>query len=106
MNKFECCHADTCLSDYWSGHHLPHISVPAYPMTLDELKRLLHGEVFEGAIAGAIETHEMPESFFDALNVAIDEITATKDILFDDIEIDADDDFNTVYAYFVFVERD
>jgi uncharacterized protein with PIN domain len=37
--KFELCYADTCLSDYWSGHHLAHIQVLAYKMTLDDLKK-------------------------------------------------------------------
>lgn len=23
--KLECSHVDTCLPDYWSGHHLPHV---------------------------------------------------------------------------------
>ena len=35
-------HADTCLPDYWSGHHLPHISVPVCrSMTAGELRDAL-----------------------------------------------------------------
>lgn len=30
MKKLECCHADTCLPDYWSGHHLPHVQIAVW----------------------------------------------------------------------------
>jgi hypothetical protein len=28
--KFDIIHADTCLPDYWSGHHLPHVQIPVF----------------------------------------------------------------------------
>lgn len=50
----ECVHADTCLSDYWSGHHLPHIQIPVYRgMTLKQIKADLIDELRQGAIAGS-----------------------------------------------------
>lgn len=30
VGPLECVHVDTCLPDYWGGHHLAHISVPIY----------------------------------------------------------------------------
>lgn len=51
--KVTIAHADTCLRDYWSGHHLPHLQIPAYRMTFAELRRQLRDEIREGAVAGA-----------------------------------------------------
>lgn len=52
----ECVHADTCLPDYWTGHHLPHISVPVWHgMTLRQLKEDLARELRDGAIAGSAD---------------------------------------------------
>lgn len=51
--KVTIAHADTCLPDYWSGHRLPHLQIPAYRMTFAELRRQLRDEIREGAVAGA-----------------------------------------------------
>ena len=50
--KVSIAHADTCLSDYWSGHHRPHLQIPAYRMTFAELRRQLRSEIAQGAVAG------------------------------------------------------
>ena len=56
MIKFECCHADTCLSDYWSGHHLPHVQIPVYRgMTLKEVKDAIRSELSQGAVMGSTD---------------------------------------------------
>lgn len=49
MIKLECIHADTCLTDYWSGRHLAHIAVPVWrSMTIGELRN----EIQQGAVCG------------------------------------------------------
>lgn len=56
MIKFECCHADTCLPDYWSGHHLPHVQIPVYRgMTLKDVKSALRSELSQGAVMGSTD---------------------------------------------------
>ena len=60
---FECLHADTCLADYWSGHHLPHVSISAYPMSLEQLKESLKSEINQGSIAGG---HAYDWEFFES----------------------------------------
>lgn len=69
-------HADTCLPDCWSGHHLPHISVPVYrSMTADDDVAAF------GAMLGAVQALEI-----------------LRDQPFTDLEDDED-----VFAFFVFV---
>lgn len=51
--KINCLHVDTCLNDYWSGHHLPHIAVPVYRrMRIGELRKALHNELNQGCVMG------------------------------------------------------
>jgi hypothetical protein len=96
---FTLYHADTCFSDYWSGHHLPHVCIPVYPMTLDEVKSALHSEVNMDAIAG-----EWSSNDYDAFHAAIDRLTEKENFTglhFSDIDISENDDYS-VYAYFIF----
>jgi hypothetical protein len=52
----ECCHADTCLSDYWGGHHLPHVQIAAWPgMTMAQIKQAIRSEISQGAIMGSTD---------------------------------------------------
>jgi len=108
--KLECCHADTCLPDYWGGHHMAHISVPVYSgIMLGELKSLLRDEVIAGAVAGSdprtFDEHEDYKQMYDAMLLAIEEITQKIDgPLFTEIEEQEEDPDFSVYAYFVFVE--
>ena len=92
-------HADTCLPDYWSGHHLPHISVPVCrSMTAGELRDALRDEVNQGAIAGA----DAPADNDDAAHVAmLDAILALR-ILREQPFADLDED-EGVCAFFVFL---
>ena len=52
--KMTCSHVDTCLSDYWSGHHLPHVTIPVTrrKMSLAEIRRAIRSEIAQGAIMG------------------------------------------------------
>lgn len=110
-------HADTCLPDYWGGHHRAHISVPVFNgMTLDELKVQLKSELNQGAIAGSDELSgqlgDGPDSCEKAGAAAVAAVEALAQTepgtpLFKDLEpVDEDDDSHLVYAYFVFVEDD
>ena len=52
----ECCHADTCLPDYWSGHHLPHIQIAVWPgMSMSDIKREIRRQLWEGAVMGSTD---------------------------------------------------
>ena len=120
MIKFECCHADTCLSDYWSGHHLPHVQIIAERgMTLAQVKSALHDELSNGYVAGSGEltcafdydmstdkerTEELHKAAHDAID-AIELRDPENDHCFMDLEESTDDDCcDSVYAFFVFVE--
>ena len=52
--KMTCSHAGTCLSDYWSGHHLPHVMIPVTrrKMSLAEIRRAIRSEIVQGAVMG------------------------------------------------------
>lgn len=108
----ECLHADTCLPDYWGGHHLAHVSIPVYrPMTLSDIKRALHSEVSQGAIAGndprtCDDSGDVGDAWHFRAHAAINRIkpsTKGQRRFFTDIAQDGDQDYS-VYAFFVFEE--
>ena len=104
----ECWHADTCLSDYWGGHHLAHVQVPVWNgMSLAELKKALMSELNEGAVAGADAPHDYDEQWYAAARDAVQAIEAKTaagaENLFPLLVPQTDDDdVPTVYAFFVF----
>lgn len=52
--KLEIVHVDTCLADYWCGHHKAHVQIPVYHgMTLREIKDALRHEIRHGAVIGS-----------------------------------------------------
>lgn len=112
--KLTASHVDTCLSCYWSGHHVAHLQVAVWKnMTLDELKEGLRQDLLDGCFGGSDErtqdTHSEFEAFYDAAKVAIDEITLKEPgaALFADLEPrDEDDDGEEVYAFFLFIDED
>jgi hypothetical protein len=123
MIKFECCHADTCLSDYWSGHHLPHVQIPVYRgMTLKDVKNAIRSELSQGAVMGSTDNARL----LSADMVGEDEVKQADRVtraayaavnrmrladprkrnLFMDLEESTDendDRGDSVYAFFVFV---
>ena len=119
--KFECVHADTCLPDYWCGHHLPHVSIPVYNgMTMKEIKSAIRSEISQGAIAGNGE-YTMPLSYdfippekealadrlTRAVYAAVNRMSPARKgqrRFFTDLEKETEDSDYSVYAYFVFVE--
>jgi hypothetical protein len=122
MIKFECCHADTCLPDYWSGHHLPHVQIPVWRgMTLAQVKSALRSELSQGAVMGSTDNARLlsADAFvpyskdyaYQVNKAAHDSIDAIElkdpenDHCFMDMEESTDDDcWESVYAFFVFVE--
>ena len=124
MIKFECCHADTCLPDYWSGHHLPHVQIPVYRgMTLKDVKSALRSELSQGAVMGSTDNARMlsadmvredevkqADRVTRAAYAAVNRMRLAdkrKRKLFMDLEESTDDDDDdcgeSVYAFFVFV---
>lgn len=115
--KLTCAHVDTCLPDYWSGHHLAHISVPVYKgMSLKDLRDALHSEISQGAVCGSDDrtrddSGEIGDAWYKAAHAAInrDVKPAKKGArkLFKDLEESNDSDYcDSVYAYFVFIDEE
>lgn len=121
--KLECAHADTCLPDYWSGHHLPHVQIPVYHgMTLKAIKESLRFELAQGAIAGSSEdarllaghsveaweemrAHNLDKAARAAINRMRPNVKGTRRFFLDLEKEDPDNDcWDSVYAFFVFVE--
>lgn len=120
--KLTCEHVDTCLPDYWSGHHLPHVQIPVHKgMTLKAIKRDILSELAQGAVMGNNDTAFLlsadyvgPEREADAIKATKAAYAAVNRIkpetkgqrrFFTDLEEGSDDDCATVYAYFVFTEE-
>lgn len=94
--KLECCHADTCLSDYWGGHHLPHVAIPVWSsMTCQDIQNSIRLELSQGAVAGT-DFNWDDDEWFAAAREAVDRIE-TREHPFNDLE-----NYEDVYAYFVF----
>ena len=106
--KLEACHADTCLPDYWGGHHLPHLQVAVHrEMTIKGLKEELINALHDGCVCGAEAPAEDDREWFRQARMAVENIApvniAREAPLFPDLEPETDDD-STVYAFFVFRE--
>lgn len=110
--KLEALHADTCLPDYWGGHHLPHLIIPVHKgMSFKHMKEALINELCVGCVCGADAPAENDEQWFRAAKIAVGNIQLNAEVsghaddfeLFTDLEPDDDDDA-TIYAYFVFKE--
>jgi len=123
--KFELNHVDTCLPDFWSGHHLPHVQIPVYRnMSLKDIKQSLRYELGMGCVMGATERARLlQDDFVGAENekladqvtraayAAINRIKPAKKgqrKFFTDIEPSQYEDElgDSVFAFFVFVEID
>jgi len=110
----DCSHCDTCLPDYWSGHHLPHVQIPVYRgMKLSDIKRELRNELNQGAIGGndprtSDDSGKDGERWYNAALAAVNKIkpnVKNQRRFFMELEKQTyDDDGDSVYAFFVFVE--
>lgn len=112
--RYNIVHADTCLSDYWGGHHLPHVSVPVDgATTVKEVFDEIRSELNQGAIAGSLDWEVVEsEEFHNACMQAVQELVELNvDILdksaFPNLEFyGEDDDGPSVMAHFVFVPEE
>jgi hypothetical protein len=122
--KLECAHADTCLPDYWSGHHLPHVQIAVWRgMTMRQVKQAIRDELRQGAVAGstdaarllsadmvAPEEEKRADQVTRAAYAAINRLKPAKKgarRLFTDLEETPDEfDGESVYAFFIFVGED
>jgi len=105
MNKLTISHCDTCLPDYFSGHNLPYIQIPAYKMTLESLKQALKQEA--GEYIANLNDDDISDELYNAILCAIDDITLLDGVttVFDNID-SYDDEFDdgyypSVFAYFL-----
>lgn len=114
--KLECLHADTCLPDYWGGHHLAHIQIPVYRgMTLKAIKESIRDELRMGAVCGndeiarllsddCVTDEKRADQVTRAAYAAVNRIKPARKgqrRFFTDLE-EQDEDSESVYAYFVF----
>lgn len=118
MIKFDCVHVDTCLPEYWSGHHLPHVQIAVWRgMTLLDIKQSVQSELNMGAIAGADAdflanwrddyNEEKADKWHKRARAAVNRIRPAKPgtrRFFLDMEETDDDCCDSVYAFFIFVE--
>ena len=119
--KFECCHADTCLDGYWSGHHLPYVQIPVRNgMSMKQIKQAIGRELREGAVMGSddqarllsadmVRPHEdkLADQLTRATYAAVNRMKPAKKgqrKFFTDLETDDSEDRETVWAFFVFRE--
>ena len=121
--KLECCHADTCLPDYWRGHHLPHVQILVWHgMSLKELKEAIMCELSQGYVTGATddamllsglstgEDEQRADALTKAAYAAVRRMRPARKgqrKFFTELEKEMDEDEgDCVYAFFVFVEVD
>jgi hypothetical protein len=106
-----CIHYDTCLPDYFGGHHLAWVCVPVDKRTtFKELRDSLHSELNMGAIGGnepltRDDSGDAGDKWFKAAHAAINRdirpsVKGSRNP-FRDLE-PADESEDCVYAYFIF----
>lgn len=106
--KLVAVHAETCLCDYWGGHHLPYIQVPVvFHTNMDQLKDMLHDELNCFVMNGPEDNSPVADEWYEAAHKAVDEIVCSKWMPFEHLPI-VDDmgDYPEIYAYFVFVNEE
>lgn len=119
--KVSIVHADTCLSDYWPGHPMPHIQIPAYRQSFASVRRALESEVRQGSIMGSDDNarllsadmvrpdeekraDELTRKVYAAIRRDIRPQKKGGRLAFRDIEPDENEE--SVYAYFVIMVED
>lgn len=116
MKALEIVHVDTCLSCFWSGHHAAHIQIPVEKgMHFAVVKELLHDELTQGCVMGNDErtrddSGDIGDKWYKKAHAAVNRLKPAvkgKRRMFNDLEETTDDDnCETVYAYFVFIDKE
>lgn len=117
--KLELVHADTCLPDYWPGHHRAHVQIPVTPgMSGQAIRNAIKAELVQGAVMGSDHIAHMlsdcvapaeqaeAEKVYRAALAAVNRMRPAKKgqrRFFLDVETGEEYD-DIVYAFFVFVE--
>lgn len=112
--KLTCAHADTCLPDYWGGHHMPHVAMPvSRDTTFADLRSMIIDELRAGAVAGAdatpedtYENDEWYEAALEAVERDVQPRNPSVQYPFHDLDSGEDENSESVYAYFVFIRED
>ena len=119
--KVSIVHADTCLSDFWSGDARPHLQIPAYRQSFKSVRDALRGEIRMGAVAGnddnarllssdMVRTDEenradtLTRKLYAAIRRDVRPARKGARLAFRDIE--CPEDGETVMAYFVIIVED
>lgn len=101
MSKNLWVHVDTCLPDYWGGHHLPHVGIPVHQaMTTTEIQDAIRSEINADAVVKGEDTG------YDKYLAAVDAmvfVVTKEETYFNDVEY-SEEDGETVYAYYIYVE--
>lgn len=118
---FEWVHADTCLPDYWGGHHLPHVAIPVYRgMSMKEIKQAIRDELWMGYVSGNCDAagvlqggyvapgdEKAADALTRAAHAAVNKIhPAVKGQRKFFMDLEPEDDGPTVYAYFVLRDQE
>lgn len=120
--KVSIAHADTCLIDFWSGHHMPHVMIPAYPQSFASVRRAIVNEIRMGAVMGSdvdarllsadmvrpeeeARADKLTRKVYAAINRDIKPERKGDRLAFRDVE-EPNDCEESVYAYFVIVVED
>lgn len=118
--KVSIAHADTCLPDFWTGHHLPHVQIPAYPQSFASVRRAIADEIRHGAVMGSDDgarllsadmvrpceearADRLTRKVYAAINRDIRPGKRGGRVAFRDVEINDSDCCESVYAYFVII---
>lgn len=118
--KLNCMLADTCLPDYWSGHHLAHVQIPVDGRTtFKQVRDAIRSELRQGAVMGSDDNARLLSDDFVDDEKQADRVTraayaaVNRDVrparkgarlAFPDLERNPGDSDSLVYAFFVFDE--
>lgn len=115
-------HVNTCLPDYWSGHHQAYVQIPVWNgMTIRQVRLALRDEIRQGAVSGndeiahllswdlvpegkEKEADQLTKAVYAAINRVKQNGRGRKN-LFPDLEKETDDYCGSVYAYFLIEEE-
>lgn len=123
MKPLELAHTDTCLSCYFSGDSRAHLQIAVWHgMKMSDIKRALMNELKQGAIGGNDELAQLlradwvpPEKEAAAILACKRAYAAVNRMkpnvkgqrtFFKDLEKDVDENDESVYAFFVFIEKE
>lgn len=117
--KLEIVHVDTCLSDYWTGHHRAHVQIPVVPgMSGKDIRDAIKSEISQGAVMGSDDIAFLLSADYVGADREADADRVTKAAyaainrmrparkgqrrFFTDVEYS--EECETVYAFFVLIE--